>query len=114
MHTLETKYQLGNLQQIFLGLLNRQLCWYLTCDHHHEFAGVPLSSEGIHDQRQRRQRRLEAYLIMAVLVCCLAIVLIVIYYAVWLCFCQLESHASRHARRPKSTHLNPHLQPYHN
>ena len=73
---------------IRLGLLNRQLCWYLTCDRYQVFAGTPSSGDG----SKKNPKRLEAYLIMAVLIGTLAIVLVVIYYVMWLLFCQLESH----------------------
>jgi hypothetical protein len=73
----------------FLGLLNRQLCEFLTCERYQEFAGIPNSNS-----EMQVRKGLEVYLLMAVLTFGLAIVLIVIYFAMWLCFWQLESHSA--------------------
>ena len=70
----------------FAGLLNRQLCEYLTCERYEEFVGVPQFDPAFMPQK----RRLEAYLLMGSLVCGLGVVLVVIYYVVWLCFWQME------------------------
>ena len=73
----------------FLGLLNRQLCEFLTCERYQEFAGIPNSNS-----ETQVRKGLEVYLLMAVLTFGLAIVLIVIYFAMWLCFWQFESHSA--------------------
>lgn len=85
---------------ISVGLLIRQLCEYLTCERHHEFAGIPNAP------RAPLKRRLEAYILMAVLAGLLALVLFIIYYVMWLCFWQLELKASElPSAKPRPTHL---------
>ena len=74
---------------IFLGLLNRQLCEFLTCERYEEFAGIPNSNS-----ETQVRKGLEVYLLMAVLTFGLAIVLIVIYFAMSLCFWQLQSQSA--------------------
>lgn len=100
------------------GLLIRQLCEYLTCERHREFAGIPNAP------RVPLKRRLEAYILMFVLAAILALVLFFIYYVMWLCFWQLELKASElpaaASGKPRPTHLpmldrrwqcQPHHQP---
>jgi len=87
------------------GLLNRQLCDFLTCERYQEFAGIPNSNS-----ETQVRKGLEVYLLMAVLTFGLAIVLIVIYFAMWLCFWQFESHSAPplvQSTKPKSAKLGP-------
>jgi len=72
------------------GLLNRQLCEFLTCERYQEFAGIPNSNS-----ETQVRKGLEVYLLMAVLTFGLAIVLIVIYFAMSLCFWQLQSQSAQ-------------------
>jgi len=71
------------------GLLNRQLCEFLTCERYQEFAGIPNSNS-----EMQVRKGLEVYLLMAVLTFGLAIVLIVIYFAMSFCFWQLQSQSA--------------------
>ena len=77
------KNQVGNTDRYLLsGLLNKQLCWYLTCERHQQFDGETTDGVGLNSKRGF----FDAYLILAVLSSILALVLMVLYYAMWLCF----------------------------
>ena len=83
--------------------LNRQLCEYLTCDRYQEFSGIPNTN----GDRTKLRKGLEAYLLMAVLTCSLALVLIAIYFAMWFCFWQLESQTPAQSTCHPMTPLIP-------
>ena len=68
-------------QKTFPESLDRELCWYLTCERRDMFKGdasVTLPSNASH------------FILMAIVVIALAVLLGIVYYLVWFCFWQLE------------------------